>query len=187
MSWVSLGFNCAVTYQIKKHNLRSEAYPFDWASFSLNSLIKILSTKFENFDNVELKGFSQCHKLLDSNNGSYILTNPYSITFAHEVSNQETLDTFKNSLKRRIERFLNLSNPIFVRLETANLTDVQIKNYDVLVRILDKMFSSYQLIVISTKNPNNSKIKWIKLENFESDWKYPSVDWASVFNLNLEN
>lgn len=111
------------------------------------------------------------------------MSNKRNIQFAHEITDQEKLKEFKLGLTRRIERFLALSNPKFVRLETANLSESQMKQYDMLVELLDGLFTNYKLIVIAKLKPANNKIIWVELKSFDSDWKYPDVDWDKVFSL----
>ncbi len=183
---VSLGSNCAVCYHLVNLGLRSQAYPFDWTSLSLKKLNQVLSNQFAGFAELEIKKFSPAHPLFaneDQNSGSIILTNKLNIQFAHEIINSTQLEEFSASLSRRIERFLALDNPTFVRLETGNLTPNQMSGYDKLVGLLDGLFCQYKLIVISKSKPPNEKITWVELKSFDSNWKYPDIDWAGVFEL----
>ncbi len=185
---VSLGSNCAVCYHLINLGLRSQAYPFDWTRLSLGNLNQVLSNQFAGFTELEIKKFSPVHPIItngkeDQNSGSIILTNKLNIQFAHEITNSNQLDVFSTSLLRRIERFLSLNNPTFVRLETANLTTNQMTEYDKLVELLDELFENYQLVIISKLKPSNNKIIWVKLESFDSNWKYPSLNWENIFNL----
>ena len=65
MEIVSLGSNCAVAYQLKELQLRNQAYPFDWAKVSLNSLIKVLENNFTDYCQVTIKKLSENHLMLD--------------------------------------------------------------------------------------------------------------------------
>jgi hypothetical protein len=49
MKYITLGSACCVTHQLIKHNLRVEAYPFDWAKISLTQLLTILENNFLKF------------------------------------------------------------------------------------------------------------------------------------------
>jgi hypothetical protein len=183
MSIVSLGSNCAVAYQLKQYHLRTHAYPFDWVKVSLNSLVKVLANNFERYEKMSIKKLSENHISWEENKPSYIISNDYGITMAHELVNEQNLEIFSNILLKRIDRFRLLENSTFVRLETANLTPVQMLVYNNLVEQLDKYFTEYQLVVISKIKPSNSKIKWIELKSFDENWSYPSLDWKSIFNL----
>lgn len=184
---VSLGSNCAVCYHLVNLGLRSYAYPFDWTKLSLEKLNQVLSNKFAGFDELEIKKFSPAHPIFPNikenqeSSGSIILTNKLNIQFAHEIINSTQLDEFSISLSRRIERFFSLDNPTFVRLETGNLTPNQMSGYDKLVGLLDGLFCQYKLIVIAKTKPPNDKIIWVELKSFDSNWKYPDIDWAGVF------
>ena len=112
-----------------------------------------------------------------------VLTNALDIQFAHEISCEDELADFSVKLSRRIARFLNLSNPKFVRLETGNLSQAQMDGYNKLILLLDDIFLNYKLIVISKIKPTNPKIIWEELESFNSDWKYPDINWTKIFSL----
>lgn len=184
MQIVSLGSNCAVCYHMTNLGLRTQAYPFDWTKLSIGNLNQVLSTQFAEFAELEIKKFSQAHPTIgQESTGSLVLVNKLNIQFAHEITIPNELESFKAGLSRRIERFCNLSNPTFVRLETGNLTGKQMGQYDQLVKLLEQMFSSYKLIVISNLKPTNKKIIWVELKSFDSDWRYPGVDWVNIFNL----
>lgn len=176
MTIISLGGNCAVTYQLVKRGLRDKAYPFDWCKVSMNQLISALENDFIGFDDVIIKKLSDMH--LDKlERPTLLLTNRYKITFAHEILDELELKEFKNSLKRRIVRFRILKNPIFVRLETFSLNDLTV--YDRLLKILDIWFVNYKFVLITKIRPDNPKIHWIQLDDYSSDWKYEDVvDWS---------
>lgn len=175
MEIISLGSNCAITYHLQYYGLRQKAYPFDWTKISIKSLIDIIENWFIDYSNIKIKKFSNNHE-------SLILINPYNVTFAHEVIVNNDIDNFIKKLNNRINRFYELENPTFIRLETSNLSNNQIKLYDKLVLLLNELFHNYKLIVICNKEINNPNIKWIKLNDFNSDWKYPNIDWKTILN-----
>ena len=63
MNYISLGSTCCVTQQIKNHNLRKHAYPFDWVRITnLNNISKLLENKFIDFleyDSLEFVEYSK--------------------------------------------------------------------------------------------------------------------------------
>jgi hypothetical protein len=191
MEIISLGSNCAVAYQLKQLQLRNQAYPFDWAKVSLNSLIKVLENDFDRYCKLTTKKLSKNHLTFDDTKPSFIVSNDYGITMAHELVDEQNIEIFTLSLSKRIERFKNLGclvedrNPIrFVRLETSNLTEIQLLSYNKLIQALDKYFRNYQLVVISKNKPveQNPKIIWYKLESFDENWWYPNVNWKEIFS-----
>lgn len=173
---VSLGSNCAVAYHLKRLGKRSEAYPFDWAKISINSLVQVLENKFDKFNELTPKKYSDNFINFEtSETGSWLMTNPYNITFAHEA-----IESLADRLTHRIHRFYQLKNPTFIRLETSNINSNQIKSYYRLTSILDQLFDDYKFIVISNKIIQHPKIIWIQLDNFDSDWKYENLEWESI-------
>jgi hypothetical protein len=179
--FISLGGNCAVSYQLNDSGLKEESYPFDWCEISIQKIIKVLEKKFKNYENIEIIRYSETHIHLEETKGSFLLKNGDGIKFAHELKNEEELEEFKNSISRRIKRFLELKNPIFVRIETKNLSKEQMKKYKQLEDILDKYFTNYKIRLISKEKYESEKTKWFSLEKFSADWTYPNIDWNKIF------
>ena len=181
--YISLGGNCAISNSLNENKLRKQAYPFDWCKIKLNQLCLVLENNFSGYNEVEFKKLSLNHLMIDTDNSSYVLKNRYNIQFAHEICLDKDIKLFSDKLLRRIERFKLLINPTFIRLELQNLSIIQMNRYKRLINILDRYFANYKLIIIS-KNPiKNDKIKWIKLNEFSSDWTYPNVNWKKIFNI----
>lgn len=178
--FVSLGGNCSVAYQMKKLNKRYLSYPFDWCNISLSQLINVLDNNFKDFENIIIKKLSNNHIHFDSGDPSYILTNPYNIKFAHELINSDDINILSEKIKRRIIRFKQLKNPIFVRIEINN---INIKNYYKLIKLLDNMFTTYEFILIAKNNPNIHKIKYIKLYEYSENWQYNIINWKELFYI----
>ena len=184
MVLVSLGSNCAVAHQLDKLNLRKEAYPFDWAKIKLQTLNQILSYDFLDFTNMSVQSFSPKHFAFGKKDaGSYIISNKYGISFAHEVMDICEFSEFIEKQTRRVDRFRKLSNPTFVRLETSNIPKSYNQHYDKLISLLTEYFTDFKLIVISNNPITHDKIKWVRLENFDEDWTYSKLDWVKIFNL----
>jgi len=175
-SFISLGSNCAVTYNLNKYGLRNKAYPFDWCQIKMPQLIKAIDTNYRNFEKVELMKYSDSHS-------SYLLQNEYG-RFAHEVLKEEDLERFSLQLQRRIERINYIINPVFVRIETFQYNNVKqyIKYWKQLCYKLNERYhGDYKVILISQINPNLPKVKWIKYEEFSSDWRNPQLIWLNIF------
>lgn len=179
--FISLGGNCSVSYHLNDFSLREEAYPFDWCEISLQRLIKVLEKQFKNYLNIEIIKYSNYHSQFEDDCGSFILKNPYGIKFAHELKKEDELEGFKESISRRIERFLELKHPIFVRIETSNLSKEKMQKYKQLEDILDNYFTDYEIRLISKEKYESKRTKWFKLEAFSSDWTFPNVDWNEIF------
>jgi len=203
---ISLGSNCAIAWQLKCHNLRKEAYPFDWSKITLKQLINVLQNNFKDYTKLQIKKLSDNHKYFQfennfqfehnfqnehnfqfehnfQNESSYILYNNYNITFAHELIDKNNIDELSSIIDRRVERFKLLNNVTFIRIETCIIKDIN--NYIILLNELDRYFTDYKLIIISKTNPNidNAKLIHYKIDEFNSDWKYDNLDWLKIFNL----
>ena len=100
---------------------------------TINQLNKVLTNGFKFFSDIKVKKWSDNHPHLDTGDGSFIVSNTYNITFAHEVIDKNTVDEFKKTLDKRIERLLshkddyikfvifNAGKPINMTLLTVNL------------------------------------------------------------------
>jgi hypothetical protein len=188
MTFISLGSNCSVAYQLNKYDYRYEAYPFDFAKTGLNKLISVLETDFKDYTNIEIIKKSVNHKYIDKNiitdMASYIVKNYYGIQFAHEIMEKD-IDEFKIKLLRRIERFKKLKNPTFIRIETQKFKrDNYIIKMEELIKKLEFYFDNFKLIIISDIPIIHEKITWIKLKDYTKDWTYSEiVDWKNLFDL----
>ena len=184
---LTLGGNCAISFRLKE-----KRGPFDWCKINLSKLIDVLENNFIDYNKLIIKKESIDHHLYihdksDSafeitNDSTLILTNKYGIQFAHEIKRKYQLNKFAERLKVRIKRFINYVNPKFIRLETQNLSEVQMGKYKKLIDVLDKYFINYQIVLISKNNIpfKCNKIKWIKLKSFSSDWKFPDINWEEI-------
>jgi hypothetical protein len=200
--YISLGGNCSITYQLNKYNLRNEACPseklsntlyycpFDWAKIKINQLINVLENNFDNYaESLQIKRYSDSHQ-------SYIITNNYSIQFAHEVVNineMNSLDNFKDKIKRRITRFQNLLNNYgnkitFIRIELDIPKSNYINNIIKLVKLIKNYYSNFILKILIETNSYNTifqekleYVEFIKFDSYSEDWKMDHINWTSIF------
>lgn len=194
-TFISLGGNCAIAYQLKKLGLRNNSYPFDWCKMSISKLNKVLEDDFEDFSDIEINKYSKNHLLEDDeeiNSGSYIVKNKYNISFAHEIKTdtEKEIKEFKNTLERRIKRFKNLNNHniTFVILNLENVKNIDI-NLEILLKNLKMYFKHFKLIYIGyneiKKKFLHKEIKYIKYIKINTndwvDWKYSNLDWNDIF------
>jgi hypothetical protein len=141
---ISLGLDCTLAYQLKKHNLRSFALPFDWANVkNISSLIDIINGNFFNFLKKEewvqepqsnkffSFGTNDDNSISETKSLCRLSHRKYNIILPHEAIN-DTIDfeIFINKYSRRIERFANIfklySNiKIYVGVDKINDVDKQ--------------------------------------------------------------
>lgn len=177
---ISLGGNCSVAYNLERYNKRIHSYPFDWCDIKINQLINVLENDFLDYNKLQIKKFSSSHSLLNSNNGSYILTNIYKIKFAHELLDVSNKELLEETIDRRIKRFRKLENVKFIRLETRNISNKYFREKYLKLYEIIKKYNS-ELIVITKNIWNDSPFKIIKLDDFDENWYYPKVDWKNLF------
>jgi hypothetical protein len=131
--------------------------------------------------------------------GSLILVNLFKMQFAHQILEIGCLETFIPQLKERIIRFHELGRVVndktltFVRLETGRIGKNYLVDLRGLINNLATFFGTYSfhliLIIHIDALPwfENHDFKDVNLilhtfSEFDSDWKYPKIDWKSVFN-----
>jgi len=181
---ISLGSNCSVTYQLNKYNLRMQSFPFDWAKITVKQLNQVLESKFKHYENVFIKKFSENH------DSSYILSNKYNITFAHEIFNKynNSIEEFNQVLIRRINNFVSHKGNIkFVRIELQPITESYLDELNKLIILLDTYFDNYKIILLIDSNSKIQSINKIiikKVVNFDNfiDWKMDYIDWYDIFH-----
>ena len=179
--YIPIGDSCAIAYNLRKLNIRTVAYPFDWSKIKIKQLINILDCDFKDYCELEIVKFSEAHE------SSYIITNPYNITMAHEVLNSCDLPEFTAKLEDRITRFKEAikQKVKFIRLETSPWKQSYQQDLKDLINILNKLAPDYELILIlhesyKDKLPDNKIIKIIYYSEFNSDWKYPNINWHNI-------
>lgn len=187
-TYISLGGNCAVTNILNRLSLRKEAYPFDWAKISMNSLNNVLYNDYKDYSST-----IKLHKFSEKHDSSFIVNNLYNVQFAHEIFKSKSdneMSTFIKSLNKRIIRMNKLKTlkkyPIFIRLETFNYKG----NYDTLVKYLDNNYFDYKLIIItnnyhlSKENQNiyNSRVIYYYM-NYDENWKYENIRWNDILTI----
>lgn len=170
MEWISLGSNCSITYQLNKHKLRTNAYPFDWVKISITQLIDVLTNDFDDFaESIEYKKTSPLHPILEppileplnwieqpdemDSQPSLVLTNRYKLLFSHELTSKYELDEFRDKIKSRIDRFRNLqsTNSVLIKFVRIELTPIKAdwgEKIKLLMCMLDKIVTNYELILI---------------------------------------
>ena len=192
-SYVSLGGNCSIAYNLIKLGKYNNRYPFDWCKISINQLNNVLENNFLDYSVLQDKKLSENHCLLQDNklskDSSLILTNNYKIKFAHEIINKYDINDFSKLLNKRIDQFLDLKDAVFIRLELENKSLVYYeKMYTKLYNNLLTKFKKFKLIIIinlkykEIKLPKEIKIFFFK--DYSADWRYPNFNWNEIFNDN---
>ena len=184
--FISLGGNCCIKYQLNKYGYNLETYPFDWCKISISQLILILQNNFEDYvESIFIHKKSNNHFLLnDFNKTSYIIKNKYNISFAHELSDVDKLDDFKNSINRRIKRFNETNiNKIYVRIEFTKIN----LNYNEHLKKLLELIKPNKLILIIKNDIEIIKNENLIIYYYDGDfinWMMDNIDWNIIFKTN---
>lgn len=162
--FIPLGTTCTISYQLNEVGLRYQSYSFDWCKMSINQLNKVLTSGFDTFSDIKVKKWSENHPHLETDSGSFIVSNPYNITFAHEVIDKNSVDEFKKTLDKRIERLLAHKDDYikFIVFNTGKPIDI-----DLLSTNLAKYFNDFD-------------IQMIQPDDQFTDWKYNHMNWFKL-------
>jgi hypothetical protein len=173
--FISLGGNCSVTYQLKKYNLRTKGYPFDWSKIKINKIKDAIENDFYNYNKIEIVKYSKNHK-------SWLLKNEYAI-FAHEYLEKYNLEEFKNKLEKRINNLKKVKNPVFIRIETYSYKNKEIYNkyWRKIIKNMRKNYKNFKIILISKFNPNIKEINWYQYDDFSKKWENNHLEWNKIF------
>jgi hypothetical protein len=179
--FISLGSNCCVTYQLNKYNKRNISFPFDWTKIKINQLINILENDFEKYTELIPKYISEKY------DDSYLITNKYKITFAHELFDKYKIEDFQDKLLNRIENFKKYkdNNDItYIRIELSPLKEsYQIK----LDKLMELLKDAKLILIISSKSyiPKlSSNIILYTFSDFNDDWQRNDIDWFNILHTN---
>jgi hypothetical protein len=182
LTYISLGGDCAVSYQIKKY-YNSPSYPFDWIrTETIDSLCKIFEDDFSNFFDESnfivkpntINSYSNDDECNYSSNYK-IINKFYNIVMPHEyISDTFDINNFILKYKRRIERFKNdirnkFKKKIFIRCSNSKYLNTIDKN-----RLLNTIISYGGV---------NFSIQYINYDNYNSinyTWKRDYIKWNEI-------
>ncbi len=193
---ISLGIDCEGTQQLRNHNLRFEAFPFDWnQTFDIDGLLRILENDFSNF----------LYKDYLVPQGVFVKNTYYNINFIHDFPNSVTrqasddaeisdlgeilanfsdaLPIVKQKYDRRIKRFqevlLSGKEILFFRTHT---TPEEARNF--VQRVSAKFANKLNFTLIILHNYADLRSNW-NIQRVKSF--YMTEYLFPVFNPNLEN
>ena len=102
-TYLPVGGNCTPAYYLKKHGLRTEAYPLDWMVFDARTFIHLFRTGFSDFfvSVSEEKSIetNTCRSIRDTANGILSLHH-----FPKDREIAGTQDEFRSMMQRRYLR-----------------------------------------------------------------------------------
>ena len=191
--YIPLGNSCSIAYNLRLHNLRKLAFPFDWVRVAnFNNVTRLIQNKFYGFldyKNFKFKEFSDKF-IVNGEKGSYIYSNNYC-SFYHEFNKlieEHDFNMFKEKYSRRINRFLHFMNSdneiIFIREEFGKIKLSKINNF---INTINEIYPNlnYKLIIITNQKVNFShkNLKFYYSETRVRDWKRPELNWIDIFNI----
>lgn len=121
--YIPLSFDCSPCIKLRKINIRTQAYPFDWNIKFFNSIFDLINNDFlDLFDENKLvfseKSFFHNY---DNNESNIVELIPvynvkYNILFIHDFckdkENKEIFDKYQNRIQRFIETISDSNNKI---------------------------------------------------------------------------
>ena len=78
---------------------------------------------------------------------------------AHEMIREEEIEEMKERIRRRIERFREIREAVFVRVETRREDR---KKYEEMIRWIDGRYENYRIIVVSMGE--RPELEWMREE-----------------------
>lgn len=110
--FVSLGSFCGVAQALQSLDLRGAAGPFDWMRSRCEGVTQLLATNFQDFMTMEAPITQAC--------GSRVLPMAWGGSYwHHDIRDKEVQQT----MERRKERFLTMSDENIVFIRSVNCTD----------------------------------------------------------------
>lgn len=191
--FISLGTTCASAYQLKNLGLKNNKYPFDWCKSNINKINITLKNNFDEYNKITVNKLSNNHQFhFQKNTSSYIVSNQYNISFAHELFNisDNNIIKFQDELTNRINTFKSKKDNyvIFVLSDFFNNTKSNniCNQLDLLITNLKKYFNNFKLLYITNSlidytSSNNLKIIYTGDIQFV-DWMYPNYNWFEILN-----
>jgi len=128
--FISIGFDCSVSTNLKNLNLRNASYPFDWNIIKYDGIYDLINDNFLDLFNKEYLVYgnkSYFHKYdNDKTNFKYLIpvfNIKYNILFVHGfIENMDDVNIISEKYNRRIERLINnfSNNNIVLVYENAS-------------------------------------------------------------------
>lgn len=110
--FVSLGSYCGVAQALQILGLRGAAGPFDWMRSRCEGVTQLLASNFKDFLTMEPPFIQQC--------GSHVFPMAWGGSYwHHNIADKEVQQT----MERRKERFLSMSDENIVFIRSVNCTD----------------------------------------------------------------
>lgn len=108
---INLGSCCQTSLQLRDHNFKREAFPFDWLLNNFNGLCLLLEEDFKDFLNPQVLEYKSLSTIYP--NHSVVLNKKYNFEFRHDfpLNNPKFMDFYDLNLEkytRRINRFYNV-------------------------------------------------------------------------------
>ena len=178
MEHISLGNSCAIAYHLQHHNLRHQAYPFDWIQTpKISGLISLLQNNFADIlTNLQIKNKSTNFPYLAENWQESsaelvrVVDTKYNLVFVHDFTQIEDLEQVKEKYLRRWKRFYQImTDPtIEKRLYRIYNAEEDMQNLDLCLQACG--FVNYRLLG-----------KHYKEFGSQTSWKMEEYDWLSWF------
>lgn len=182
---ISLGDHCPVASTLRHHQIRMQAYPFDWVVTPFSSLYKVLNEDFENFfvkENLILTSLGSSDCIVDSYTGiAYLHDFPSKENTGRNLSdfNPELLydglivhnfldfyEQANNKYWKRVNRLravLNsFSSVVFIRHSATKEEAVSLRN---LIE-MKYPFSNFRLVIINSDKSLQEAWNEHKIQNY---------------------
>ncbi len=193
---ISLGFQCQVASQLKKHNLRYEAFPLDWVRTSFHGLCQLLQDDFKDYVNPK-------YLVLDPEK-EYVHNTKYDVHFTHDFPREKGLivphwpnsltrvsDMYQRRIKRFYEALTQQSVPVYlIRARSiSKYEQKELSKQDVIMLrdllLLKFPLSKWTLVIIDESEEIKQPWHINRVKNFYL--KQPLTilgykkDWSQIF------
>ncbi len=134
---ISLGAFCFIAGDLRRLNLRTAAYPFDWNITDIETMINLIDNGFSDFTNINFLQKNNDNQRIFFDNKKYSL-----LRFVHDYDeNMHNAIDVEKKYDRRIKRFYNAikNKTLFVRY-IINRSEYKyiLKHYKKIEKILRK-------------------------------------------------
>jgi hypothetical protein len=176
---VSLGSACNIALTVRRHGLRTTAYPFDWTITSMQALIKGFQDDFKNVLLSEESHESNENRSIEDGYGlkfahAFPTVNPVfygdvDLSFSSIVPHwRNSLEQVRTTFNRRLERLLQL-------LKTG--VPVILARYDDHIHYTTRDEAEQLILVLKDKFPH-AKVTLVFIgntPNFQECWHLPNT------------
>ena len=191
--YISIGLNCDVSIELRKRNIKTFTFPFDWNIKNYESIYLLLKDNFKHLFDKDKLLYTEFTDQYNKKN-KIVVNTYYDFIFVHDfLINEDNYDEVYKKYNRRIERFNQIlndpNNNIFFVYDINLINELS----PVFMDFINNVYNKYSLNLNKYNNEDNCngfiKVKELLL-NLNSNIKFIEINeiiYENIVNIELDS